>query len=246
MNVVSGVAGHPQKAAPFLCGDRGGGAGRAAARDRAAPLPAHRRHLGFIFGNGLMANFLGEYYGRASTGRRARPGCSCGPSGRRSSTGRSSTRSSSASRGRSRSTARRSSGPCFIGVGAATVREVGLGFKLNHRADDDVERFGVLAIHGRPARPHPRLLGGLPGARHLAQALVQRRRLDHQDRPQGRQHGLHDRRRPLPRRGAAHDLRGPAHRVRTPAAPLGAGRRARARALLPAGPTWREPAPTAR
>ena len=39
----------------------------------------------------------------------------------------------------------------FIGVGAATVREVGLGFKLNHRADDDVERFGVLAIHGRPA-----------------------------------------------------------------------------------------------
>jgi hypothetical protein len=25
-----------------------------------------------------------------------------------------------------------------------------MGFKLNHRADDDPERFGVLAIHGRP------------------------------------------------------------------------------------------------
>src|SRR4029077_18292159 len=38
----------------------------------------------------------------------------------------------------------------FVGVGAATVREVGMGFKLNHRADDDPERFGVLAIHARP------------------------------------------------------------------------------------------------
>jgi len=27
---------------------------------------------------------------------------------------------------------------------------VGLGFKLNHRADDDPERFGVLAIHAQP------------------------------------------------------------------------------------------------
>src|SRR5262249_56984191 len=26
----------------------------------------------------------------------------------------------------------------------------GLGFKLNHRADDDPERFGVLAIHAAP------------------------------------------------------------------------------------------------
>jgi len=40
----------------------------------------------------------------------------------------------------------------FVGVGAATVREVGLGFKLNHRADDDPERFGVLAIHAPPLR----------------------------------------------------------------------------------------------
>ena len=34
----------------------------------------------------------------------------------------------------------------------ATVREVGLGFKLIHRADEDPERFGVLAMHARPWR----------------------------------------------------------------------------------------------
>jgi diacylglycerol kinase family enzyme len=35
----------------------------------------------------------------------------------------------------------------FVGLMAGTVREVGLGFKLVHRADDDPERFGVLAMH---------------------------------------------------------------------------------------------------
>jgi diacylglycerol kinase (ATP) len=38
----------------------------------------------------------------------------------------------------------------FTGIGAATVREVGLGFKLNHRADERVDRFSVLAIHAGP------------------------------------------------------------------------------------------------
>jgi hypothetical protein len=40
--------------------------------------------------------------------------------------------------------------PSFASVGAATVREVGLGFKLYDRADDDPDRFGVLAIHAGP------------------------------------------------------------------------------------------------
>ena len=35
---------------------------------------------------------------------------------------------------------------------AGTVREVGMGFKLVHRADDDPERFGVLAMHAPPWR----------------------------------------------------------------------------------------------
>ena len=37
-----------------------------------------------------------------------------------------------------------------MGLAAGTVREVGLGFKLIHRANDDLERFGVLAIHAPP------------------------------------------------------------------------------------------------
>jgi diacylglycerol kinase (ATP) len=106
--------------------------------------------FGFIFGNGLLANFLAEYYGTGSYGparaawlltRAMGSALVGGPFMRRLFKrfegtlvvdGRPLERSS------------------FVGVGAATVREVGLGFKLNHRADDDPERFGVLAIHGKP------------------------------------------------------------------------------------------------
>jgi hypothetical protein len=35
----------------------------------------------------------------------------------------------------------------LTGIAAGTVREVGLGFKLNHRADEDPDRFSALAIH---------------------------------------------------------------------------------------------------
>jgi hypothetical protein len=45
----------------------------------------------------------------------------------------------------------------FVGLAAGTVREVGLGFKLVHRADDDPERFGVLAIHASPLALAPDL-----------------------------------------------------------------------------------------
>jgi diacylglycerol kinase family enzyme len=37
--------------------------------------------------------------------------------------------------------------PDLMAVGAGFVREVGLGFKLFDRADDDPNRFAVLAIH---------------------------------------------------------------------------------------------------
>jgi diacylglycerol kinase family enzyme len=106
--------------------------------------------LGFIFGNGLMANFLTEYYGPGQYGpsraillllRAFGSVMIGGPfvrklfkrfEGTLELDGRVLERTS------------------FVGVGAATVREVGLGFKLNHRADDDPERFGFLAIHARP------------------------------------------------------------------------------------------------
>lgn len=38
----------------------------------------------------------------------------------------------------------------LTGMGAATVSEVGFRFKLHHRADDDPDRMGGLAIHGGP------------------------------------------------------------------------------------------------
>jgi diacylglycerol kinase (ATP) len=107
-------------------------------------------HLGFIFGNGLSANFLGEYYSPRGYG----PGRAVwliartffsslvgGPFSRRIFR-------------RFEGTVRVDGTPLprtrFVGVCAATVREVGLGFKLVHRADDDPQRFGVLAIHAPP------------------------------------------------------------------------------------------------
>jgi diacylglycerol kinase family enzyme len=111
--------------------------------------------LGFIFGNGLMANFLGEYYGTGNYGPRRAAwlllralGSSIvgGPFIKRLF------RRFEGSIAVDGQTLERTS---FVGVGAATVREVGLGFKLNHRADDDPERFGVLAIHGKPASLMP-------------------------------------------------------------------------------------------
>jgi len=106
--------------------------------------------LGFVFGNGLSANFLGEYYATDSYGpRRAlwlltRTLFSAIVNGKfvhrifRRYEGE--VRVDGATLPRTR----------FVGVSAATVTEVGLGFKLNHRADDDPDRFGVLAIHSRP------------------------------------------------------------------------------------------------
>jgi diacylglycerol kinase (ATP) len=106
--------------------------------------------FGFIFGNGLMANFLTEYYAPGPYGpRRAvwillrilASAMVMGPYMRRLFR---------RFRGGVRIDGVPLSWPDFVTIGAATVREVGLGFKLNHRADDDPERFGVIAIHAGP------------------------------------------------------------------------------------------------
>jgi len=108
--------------------------------------------LGFLFGNGLPANFLGEYYGdqdgQYGPGRamwlltRAFfSGLWRGPFARRLFR-------------RFKGSVRIDGQPleqgALVGLMAGTVREVGMGFKLVHRADDDPERFGVLAIHAPP------------------------------------------------------------------------------------------------
>jgi diacylglycerol kinase family enzyme len=105
---------------------------------------------GFIFGNGLMANFLAEYYAPGTYGpgralwlimRTLASAVVLGPFVRRVF-----------DRFRGQVTIDGQPLPWsdFVSIGAATVTEVGMGFKLIHRADDDPERFGVIAIHAGP------------------------------------------------------------------------------------------------
>jgi len=107
-------------------------------------------HLGFIFGNGLMSNFLGEYYGTGRYGPvraawlllRGFLSAMIG--------GEFVRRLFKRFEGTVRVDGVALPRSSFVGLLAGTVREVGLGFKLIHRADDDLERFGVLAIHASP------------------------------------------------------------------------------------------------
>lgn len=103
--------------------------------------------LGFLFGSGLPANFLTEYYGPGEYGPAraawllARAFFSAiwhGPFIQRVF---------KRFEGSVRVDGTLLQHTTFVGLMAGTVREVGLGFKLVHRADDDPERFGVLAMH---------------------------------------------------------------------------------------------------
>jgi len=103
--------------------------------------------LGFLFGSGLPANFLTEYYGSGEYGPAraawllARAFFSAlwhGPFIQRVF---------KRFEGSVRVDGALLQQTTFVGLMAGTVREVGLGFKLVHRADDDPERFGVLAMH---------------------------------------------------------------------------------------------------
>ncbi|HVY39046.1 MAG TPA: diacylglycerol kinase family protein [Polyangia bacterium] len=109
-----------------------------------------RDHLGFIFGNGLMANFLGEYYGTGKYGPARAAWLLLRACGSALIGGPFVKKLFKRFEGTLELDGQLLERTSFVGVGAATVREVGLGFKLNHRADDDPERFGFLAIHARP------------------------------------------------------------------------------------------------
>jgi diacylglycerol kinase family enzyme len=151
MNVVASSLGIRAQAAPFLSALVG------AARANQRFETVRRRclrigdTLGFIFGNGLMANFLGEYYGTGEYGPARATWLLLRGIGSALINGPFIHKLFKRFEGTVEVDGQALERGVFIGVGAATVREVGLGFKLNHRADDDVERFGVLAIHGRPA-----------------------------------------------------------------------------------------------
>jgi diacylglycerol kinase (ATP) len=148
MNVVSASLGIRARAVPFLSHLAG------QLRRGAALKTVSRRCLrvgdqfGFVFGNGILANFLVEYYARPGYGT-ARAvwlltklfvsALTGGPLSERVFRRR-----------RDRVSVDGKVLPFgeLTAVSAGTVREVGLRFKLNHRADDDPDRFAVLAIHG--------------------------------------------------------------------------------------------------
>jgi diacylglycerol kinase family enzyme len=105
---------------------------------------------GFIFGNGLLANFLTEYYGPNGYGPMRAIWILLRCFASAVVVGQFSRRLFRRFEGRVLVDGQPLSWPRFVSVGAATVREVGLGFKLYNRADDDPDRFGVLAIHAGP------------------------------------------------------------------------------------------------
>jgi diacylglycerol kinase family enzyme len=126
------------------------------ARD-GTPLQTIRRRCiqvddqyGFIFGNGVMANFLNEYYAPGGYGPGRAIWLLLRLLGSAVIMGPFVKRVFHRFRGIVKVDGVPIEWPDFVTIGAATVREVGLGFKLIHRADDDPERFGVIAIHAGP------------------------------------------------------------------------------------------------
>jgi diacylglycerol kinase family enzyme len=150
MNVVATSLGIGAKPEPFL---------RTLADTTRARVPLElipRRcmrigqHLGFVFGNGLAANFLAEYYADDAYGPKRAAWMLARAFGSALVRGTFVRKIFKRFEGEVRVDGELLPRTRFVGVNAATVREVGLGFKLNHRADDDPERFGVLAIHSKP------------------------------------------------------------------------------------------------
>ncbi len=150
MNVVASslhIEAKPEKMLTQLAAD---------AKAGTAPSLVNRHCLkiqdeyGFVFGTGLIANFLEEYYAKGEYG-----------AGRALWVLARSVSSEAVGGSYSRHIFRRFQGRAFVdgqilpwnallGLGAATVAEVGLGFRMIHRADDHPHRFGVLAIHSSP------------------------------------------------------------------------------------------------
>jgi diacylglycerol kinase family enzyme len=148
MNVVATSLRIRENASVFLTSivdaDRTGG----------PPLETIRRRclrigdeLGFLFGSGLPANFLTEYYAPSGYG----PGRAAWLLARAFFSalwhGPFIQRLFRRVEGSVRVDGALLEQTAFVGLMAGTVREVGLGFKLVHRADDDPDRFGVLAMH---------------------------------------------------------------------------------------------------
>ena len=103
--------------------------------------------LGFLFGNGMPANFLTEYYGGGEYGPARAAWLLMRAFFSALWHGPFIQRLFKRFEGSVRVDGTVLEQTAFIGLLVGIVREVGMGFKLVHRADDDPERFGVLAMH---------------------------------------------------------------------------------------------------
>jgi diacylglycerol kinase (ATP) len=137
--------------------------------------------FGFIFGNGLLANFLTEYYGTGQYGPGRAVAVLLRAFGSTMIGGPFIKKLFKRWEGTLEIDGRVLDRTSFTGVCAATVREVGMGFKLNHRADDDPERFGFLAIHARPVALIPDFVAVYAGRgvapRHALSAVASQLRV---------------------------------------------------------------------
>ena len=125
-------------------------------RQRTALATLRRRCLhvgddyGFIFGNGLLTNFLEEYYARGSYGAARAMWVVFRIVLSLLTTRRYAKRVFRRFRGQVHVDGNPLPRTHLTSIGAATVTEVGFRFKLYHRADEDPQRMGALAIHGGP------------------------------------------------------------------------------------------------
>lgn len=108
------------------------------------------RLYGFVFGNGLLANFLEEYYARGQYGVWRALGIVFRVLMSLLTTQRLARRIFRRIRGRILVDGSELPQTDLTGLGVATVTEVGFHMKLHHRADDDPTRMGGLAIFGGP------------------------------------------------------------------------------------------------
>lgn len=117
--------------------------------------------FGFVFADGVFARFLEEYYAAGGDYGPARAMLLAAHAATSAATGGEFARRLFARyEGRITVDGRDLPWRTYSGVAAATVREVGMGFKLNHRADEDPDRFGVVVVHA----PATELLADLPAA----------------------------------------------------------------------------------
>jgi len=106
--------------------------------------------FGFVFANGVFATFLEEFYagGSYGAGRALWVGMRAVASGLVG--GHYAAHALRPFRGGVTIDGSPLPGRLHTAISAATVSQVGLGFKVNHRADEDPERFSVVAVTASP------------------------------------------------------------------------------------------------